>query len=451
MAVKDLYDKACEAVNRGNHDYGIELYRQVLRLEPDHSEARVLLRGTERRRLGEGGRAFVRAIFCWIRGLWPLLKALLQFRDPQKRLERWEDFLKNNPNSLTGLRAAGKAARKAGHYEAAIVIFKDALSLRPNHKKTMRALGQVFEEGGKISEAVGVLAALAALGPYDQPLQQKIRNLEALQHMQATGMEGAESFRDLIRDKEAAEEGVRRHATDSERLPNLIAQARQALKDDPDSVSMIAALTRLYREDGQMEDAVQLLEEARQRLPDNYEIRELYGDLQLQMHEDALREIEKGLEKDPGDAELLKRKCDLQLQRKELAVQEYAWRVEQHPTDHELHLKLGRSLLNKGDYDGAIASCQIAVRDPRLEVRAASTLGQCFVAKKQYDLAVEQYKKAIARRPELDETGMEVYYLLASALELMDDKEEALKVYKKIYSNEIGFRDVAQKVQELSG
>jgi len=51
LAVKDLYDKACEAANRGNYGYAVELYRQVLRLEPDYPSARLLLRGVERRRL----------------------------------------------------------------------------------------------------------------------------------------------------------------------------------------------------------------------------------------------------------------------------------------------------------------------------------------------------------------------------------------------------------------
>jgi tetratricopeptide (TPR) repeat protein len=101
------------------------------------------------------------------------------------------------------------------------------------------------------------------------------------------------------------------------------------------------------------------------------------------------------------------------------------------------------------NYDGAIAAFQIAVRDPGLEVEGATMLGQCFTAKGQYDLAVEQYNRAISNRPQLDSTGMQLHYLLASALELMGDKEQALKIYKKLYSNDISFRDVAQKVDAL--
>ena len=41
--------------------------------------------------------------------------------------------------------------------------------------------------------------------------------------------------------------------------------------------------------------------------------------------------------------------------------------------------------------------------------------------------------------------------MLGEALELMGEKQEALKVYKKIYATDIGFRDIADKVESLSG
>lgn len=449
MAVKDIYDRACEAVNMGNYDYGIELYRQLLKIEPEYPNARALLRGTERRRLETLGGSFVDGVVRQIAALRPRLKAMFQFKNAQQQLECMEDCLEHTPDSIGALHAAGQAAWKAGLYESAITIFKDILTLRPNNKKAMRILAQVLEENGQANEAANVLRALAPLQPYDQELQRRIKNLAALDHMQATGMEQAASFRDLIRDKNAAQEGVRRHRTAFERREELIREAHQALEKEPDNVSRIAGLVMLYRQQGLPEEGLRLLEEAGQRLPDNYEIRELSGDLQLQMRENELREINDNLKKDPGNEDLLKKKRKLEPERNEFAAREYAWRVKEHPTDHGLYLKLGQALLAMKNYDGAIAAFQIAVRDPGLEVEGATMLGQCFTAKGQHDLAVEQYNRAISSRPQLDSTGMQLYYLLASALELMGDKEQALKIYKRLYSNDISFRDVAQKVDAL--
>lgn len=450
MAVKDLYDKACEAVNKGNYDYAIELFREVLRMEPDYPGARVLLRGTERRRLAESGGSLVQALAAQAKGLWPLLKASLHFKNHQKKLEYYEDYLEDNPNSIGGLMAAGAAARNAGHLDSAIIILKDLLSLRANNKKAMRLLGQTFEEGGRPSDAVKVLNALAALEPNDQQLQHQIRNLEALDHMQMTKMEDAGSFRDMIRDKEFTEESIRRLETASERGTKQIEEASQALAAEPENVSRITGLAILYEHEGMYEEACTLLRQARQRMPDNYEIREVLGDLRLHMCAHAVGEIDRKLKADPDNQQWLQQKQKLESQGRELAVQEYGWRVSQHPTDTGLRLGLGQGLFGKGDLDGAIASLQVAVRDPRLEVKGAAMLGQCFVAKKQYDLAVSQYERAIARRPELDQTGMELHYALAGTLELMGNRERALQVYKKIYSNDISFRDVGEKVDALS-
>ena len=51
----------------------------------------------------------------------------------------------------------------------------------------------------------------------------------------------------------------------------------------------------------------------------------------------------------------------------------------------------------------------------------------------------------------MDEEGKELRYSLALAHEESGNREEALKTYKQIYSQDINFRDVAAKVDALSG
>jgi tetratricopeptide (TPR) repeat protein len=70
--------------------------------------------------------------------------------------------------------------------------------------------------------------------------------------------------------------------------------------------------------------------------------------------------------------------------------------------------------------------------------------------KGQYDLAEEQLREAIDVHSEFDEKGMELYYDLAEVLEKQGKQEEALSYYKKIYSNDISFKDVSEKVQKLT-
>jgi len=448
LAVKDLYDKACEAANKGNYEYSIELFREVLRLEVEYPGARLLLRGTERRRVSEMA-SFLAPVTCFFKGLVPMIKASLQFKDARKKLECWEDVLENSPNSMGALVAGAQAARRAELPEVAITILKDLLSLKPDHKAALRELGEVFEEVNRTKEALSALLKLTELVPNDRLLQQKVRNLEAQAHMQETRLDEAGSFRDTIRDKGVADEAVRKFETADERRVKQIEAAEQDMQQDPDNVNKIVRLADFYEQDGKFDMALRVLKEADERMPNAYTIRERMGDVQLRMLEAAIEKVGKQAGQSPDNAELQKKKEDLQTKARRLAVREFTWRVEQHPTDNALRLNFGRALFEDGQVEKAIASFQQASKDPRLQLEASLMLGRSFCAKKQFDLAVEQFNKVIARHAELDEQGMKFHYMLGDALEQQGDKAGALAVYKKIYSNDIGFRDVAQKVEAL--
>ena len=78
-------------------------------------------------------------------------------------------------------------------------------------------------------------------------------------------------------------------------------------------------------------------------------------------------------------------------------------------------------------------------------------LGLCFMQKGQHDLAAEQFAHAVERHPQLDDPGKELRYCQAQAFEEMGKPDEALDLYKKIYSMDINYLDVAAKVDALSG
>jgi len=449
LAVKDLYDKACEAANKGNYDYAIELYREVLRIEPEYPGARVLLRGTERRRLREMGSS-VTTLTHRAGGAWHFLKAQLQFGNPRRRLESWEDFLEHAPSSTLGLLMAAKTARKAGYADTAATILKDLLTVRPDNKTALRVLGDTLEEAGQIKEALKFLRRLATLIPTDRNLNHRVKNLEAQAHMQETHMEEAESFRDMVRDKDFAEVAEKRFETLDQRTVRMVEEARRDLEQDPTNITKLIRLAEIYEEQGALDNALRLLTDAYKQSPSTFEFRSRLGDLQLRISDRILERITASLQKDQADPELIEKERKLRLKRRQFATREYTWRVQQHPTDPQLQFQLGEALLENGETDGAIFRFQQSAKDPRLEIGAARMLGRCFAAKGQYDLAAEQYRRAIARHKLFDETGMELQYLLAGALENMGKSEEALGIYKKLYSSDISFRDVAQKVEALS-
>ncbi|MHC5033954.1 MAG: tetratricopeptide repeat protein, partial [Planctomycetota bacterium] len=154
---------------------------------------------------------------------------------------------------------------------------------------------------------------------------------------------------------------------------------------------------------------------------------------------------------DPEYAGAREKYEELQARRTEFAIKEYTWRIQQHPTDRELQLQLGRANFAAGHLNEAIAAFQASAQDSRYDVESAKMLGHCFVRKGQHDLALEQFERAAKRHPDMDDEGKDLRYNQAQAYEEMGRTAEALDIYKRIYSLDINFRDVAQKVEALSG
>jgi tetratricopeptide (TPR) repeat protein len=63
-----------------------------------------------------------------------------------------------------------------------------------------------------------------------------------------------------------------------------------------------------------------------------------------------------------------------------------------------------------------------------------------------HDLAAKKLEQAVAEKQVFDEEKMEIIYALGCVLEKMGKKEEAIEQFKKIYEVDVGFKDVAAKV-----
>jgi tetratricopeptide (TPR) repeat protein len=64
-----------------------------------------------------------------------------------------------------------------------------------------------------------------------------------------------------------------------------------------------------------------------------------------------------------------------------------------------------------------------------------------------YDMAARQLQNAIREKQVLDDEKKELIYNLGCVLENMGKKEEAIEQFKIIYEIDIGYRDVAAKVE----
>ncbi len=99
-----------------------------------------------------------------------------------------------------------------------------------------------------------------------------------------------------------------------------------------------------------------------------------------------------------------------------------------------------------GKISEAIQEFQKAQNHPNKRVASMGHLAQCFASRKMYDMAQRKLQDALKEKLVFDDEKKELLYNLGIVLENMNKKEEAIEQFKQIYEADIGYRDVAAKV-----
>ena len=115
-------------------------------------------------------------------------------------------------------------------------------------------------------------------------------------------------------------------------------------------------------------------------------------------------------------------------------------------TDHESHYDLGVAYKEMGLLDEAISEFQKALRGTEQRVRTYEALGQCFVEKRQFQIALTILARALTDKAAADDTLVGVLYLLGYASESLGQMEEAMKFYERVFAVDIQFRDISDRL-----
>ena len=115
-------------------------------------------------------------------------------------------------------------------------------------------------------------------------------------------------------------------------------------------------------------------------------------------------------------------------------------------TDHESHYDLGIAYKEMGLLDEAISEFQKALRGTEQRVRTYEALGQCFVEKRQYQIAMTILQRALNDANASDDTLVGVLYLLGYASESLQKWGDAVAYYERVFTVDIQFRDVGERL-----
>lgn len=114
--------------------------------------------------------------------------------------------------------------------------------------------------------------------------------------------------------------------------------------------------------------------------------------------------------------------------------------------DHEAHYDLGVAYKEMGLIDEAISEFQKALRGTGSRARTYEALGQCFVERGQYQIAVTILSRALGDKSYTDDMLVGVLYLLGYSCESLGRWADAQRYYERVFAVDIEFRDIADRL-----
>ncbi|HUS18800.1 MAG TPA: tetratricopeptide repeat protein [Terriglobales bacterium] len=125
--------------------------------------------------------------------------------------------------------------------------------------------------------------------------------------------------------------------------------------------------------------------------------------------------------------------------------------------DPDTHYNLGIAFKEMGLLDEAIGELQKVCHavdnghEFSQAVQAYTWLAQCLVDKGVPQAAIRWYEKALKISSMNEESRLSVYYDMACAYEMAGDTKKAYQTFMEVYSSNIDFRDVAERIKALKG
>jgi tetratricopeptide (TPR) repeat protein len=443
--------KAVAAIELRNFDYAISLLQGVLKQEPQFLTGRQLLRRTEVTKSKSAKKSFFNISTAPI----AVMKAQREIKkDPKRAVEMLEKILEKEPYNRQANLVLKEAAIAASWPEIGVFALRTLLEENPRDVKVLHELGRLHHELGESDREVEIYNQITEINPLDAEALRLGKDASAHASMTTGGWTQAVSYRDLIKDKEAAvslEQQSRMRLT-GESLDKQIAETYALQQAEPRNIDLARRLGALSEQKndiaaaiGWYQYAVDLTKGADAGL-----IRKV-SDLKTKSLEREIAAHEEFLSTHPADHELSAKRTDelkvAKRKRAEILVEDARKRMERNPTDLQLRFELGEHLVNAGRFREALPELQRARQNPNARLKAMNLLGRCYSDLGMLDLATKQLEEASREILPMDTMKKEIVYNLGLAYERMGEREKSLGCMKQIYEADYGYKDVATRVE----
>jgi tetratricopeptide (TPR) repeat protein len=450
-ALRAHWLKAVAAIELRNFGYAISLLQGVLRQEPEFLTARQLLRRAEVTKQKASRRSFFTLSATPV----AVLKAQREIKkDPRRAVELLEKILEHEPYHKQANLALKEAAVAAGWLETAVFALQTLLEETPRDTRLLHELARLYHWLGDNEQQVDIYNRIAQINPTDAEAARLGKDASARSSMKSGGWGAAESYRDLIKDKEAAislEQQSRVQLT-GDALDQQIAETYAHHQQEPQNADIARHLAGLTEQKEDLESAIAWYQYASQLAAGTDPgLENKIVELTVKRIEREIAALEEFIAHHSADtAEFAEKNIALaqaKKRRAEMLINEARSRVRRNPTDLQYRFELGAYLMNAGHLREALPELQRARQNPAVRLKAMNALGRCYSGLGMFDLATKQLEEAAAEILSMDATKKEILYNLGLVYEQMHETEKSLGCMKQIYDADYGYRDVAWRVE----
>src|SRR2546421_4653581 len=258
---RSLWLKAMAAVELRNFGYAISLLQGILKQEPQFLTGRQLLRRAEIAKQKGGKKSFFNISTAPL----AVMKAQREIKKtPQRAVEMVEKVLEDEPYHRQANLTLKEAAVAADWPEIGVFALRTLLEENPRDVKLLHELGQLYHQTGQSEDEVAVYNRITEIDPLDATALRLVKDASARASMSSGGWAQAESYRELIKDKDLAvslEQQGRVQLT-GEALDQQIAELKARQKIEPQNIDVVRRLGALCEQEGDIEAALESYQRA---------------------------------------------------------------------------------------------------------------------------------------------------------------------------------------------
>ncbi|MDD3118925.1 MAG: tetratricopeptide repeat protein [Victivallales bacterium] len=441
--LRNTFQRAGEACKKNNLEYARELYKSIVKKEPGFQAARDALRDVERKLTGQLGSFAKWSSTIKNRFHAPKIRRTIK-KDPLKAMGLAEEMVGQNLSDPLALNLLAEAAQAADADQIAIEAYQILREYQPKNETNLRNLVELYRKNGENIKALHVFQQIAQLHPKNLEIEQELREAAAMASMEKGRWNESGDFTTKLKDGEESLslEKEDRIARSEDDVADMIEQYHKEIADGNDTIDNYRKLAEyLHRAErfDEAEAAYNKITEKMGKLDPMIDVR-----IERVVMDRFDRQIAAGKAAGRDTSELEKEKYRYRLTR---AVE----RVNNFPNDSVLRYQLGLVYWDGNMVDDALEQLQMGQRAPKYRLNAMVYIGRCFHRKKQYDLAVEQFEKAISEMPVMDNAKKDAVYHLGLVYSDMGNKEKAGDCFKDIYQADINFMDIKDRIKAIYG